>query len=79
MNGVFVANEFDLANGVPTSQTPLKIAGNIISRREISDTKRRRPDAQYEQPSLFISFEPKYYIDLIPLLSTIEQVGRQVE
>ncbi|QQS44434.1 hypothetical protein IPM65_02435 [Candidatus Roizmanbacteria bacterium] len=79
MNGVFIANNFDLAYGAATSTTPLKVVGNLISNTPLTNIKRYRPVADYQRASLYVVFYPEYYYDLVPYLSTITQEGRQLE
>lgn len=77
-SGIFIANEIDLAGGVTSSVTPLKIAGNVISNTQITQ-KRRRPDSEFQQASFYVIFQPNMYVDLLPYLSTIEVEGRQLD
>ncbi len=79
MNGVFIANNYDLAYGAASSTTALKVVGNLISNTPLSNIKRYRPVADYQRASLYIVFFPEYYYDLVPYLSTITQEGRQLE
>lgn len=67
INGILIGNTFDFAYGTNNSPDNLKIDGNLISATEISDLKRGK--APYESSSLYIVFNPKMYIDLIPHLS----------
>jgi len=79
MNGVFIANNYDLAYGVASSTIPLKVVGNLISNTPLTNIKRYRPVADYQRASLYVVFYPEYYYDLVPYLSTITQEGRQLE
>ncbi len=78
-NGIFVANTVQLtSNGVVTPQLPtLKINGNLISITSVNDTIRLSTNQR--APSLFVVFKPQMYLDLLPLLSTTVQEGRQLE
>ena len=78
IGAVLIANNFDLAAGVASSQTPLKVSGNLISNTPISDIKRYRPTSEYRQASLYVVFLPKFYIDLMPHLSTVLLEGREI-
>ena len=80
LNGIFIANSYDLAYDTATSSTtPLKVVGNLISNTPLTNIKRYRPIADYQRASLYIVFFPEYYYDLVPHLSTITQEGRQLE
>lgn len=79
INGIFIANSYDLGWGGVSSGTPLKVVGNLISNTAVTNIKRYRPVADYQRASLYIVFYPQYYYDLIPYLSTITQEGRQLE
>lgn len=81
INGIFIANNFDLAAGAPVSATPLKVVGNLISNTAISNISldRYRPVGEYQRASLYIVFYPEFYYELVPHLSTITQEGRQLE
>lgn len=70
--GVFFTNNVDLGS---TTNLPLKIKGNLIastvSGNHIDSTHpltRQRTDNQ--RPALFVVFDAKPYMDLLPLLST---------
>jgi hypothetical protein len=78
-NGIFVANNVQLtSNGVVTPQLPpLKINGNLISITSVNELIRLSTDQR--SPSLFVVFKPQMYLDLLPLLSTTVQEGRQLE
>ena len=77
MNGIFIADSFDLAYDTATYSThELKMTGNLISHMPITDFKRKRDNNK--QASLYVVFLPQMYLDLIPRLSTIVQEGRQI-
>jgi hypothetical protein len=78
-NGIFIAPQVVLSSTAATAdqQPPLKINGNIISTNAV-DTSQRQ-SANQNSPSFFVVFRPKMYFDLLPLLSTVVQEGRQLE
>ncbi|HRN70888.1 MAG TPA: hypothetical protein PLS49_06945, partial [Candidatus Woesebacteria bacterium] len=79
INAILIADTIQLTNPVTsTSTTPLKINGNLISNTAVTVTRDRatNPDLQ---PNLFVVFNPKMYLDLLPQLSDITVEGRQVE
>lgn len=76
LNGIFMANTIDLSYD-QTSTEPLKIMGNLISLTDIEPLKRQRTD--FDKPSLFVVFNPKMYLDLLPYLSLTIQEGRQLQ
>ena len=65
--GVFVGNSIVLGD----SNSPLKIIGNMVSNTPIATLPlpRQRTDNKLK-PSLFVIFDSKPYIDLLPYLST---------
>jgi hypothetical protein len=65
IKAILVGNAISL----PTSSNELKIKGNLISSSAIDTTNRDRTDDKLK-PSLFVVFDAKQYIDLLPLLST---------
>gem|GEM_PF-2953285 len=78
IGGIFIANTIDFADGVATSATPLKVAGNVISNTPVG-IKRYRPVPEYQRASLYVAAVPQMYVDLLPYLSTIIQEGRQIK
>jgi len=78
-NGIFLAFSFNLKDLDPQYiTTPLKINGNLVSMEEIVDTTvRRRIDIT--KPSIFIVFNPKIYLDLLPYLSVYKYDWRQLQ
>lgn len=66
LNGIFIANAVKFTSS-EISSTPLKINGNLISNTEAKVTRSQTSD----KPSLFISFKPEMYIELLPYLTTI--------
>ncbi|MDA1061073.1 MAG: hypothetical protein O3B47_04755, partial [bacterium] len=73
LNGIFIAQGYDFGS----SDTPLKISGNLISATQVSFARERQDT--FEKPTFFIVFKPQMYIDLIPLLSTIIREGREIQ
>ncbi|MBP9691371.1 hypothetical protein KBD81_04805 [Candidatus Woesebacteria bacterium] len=69
VNGILIANSYDLAHGVQSTVNPLKITGNLISYAQIENIKRERIDRL--MPSVYVTFDPGMYEDLLPHLSTI--------
>ncbi|MBP9690510.1 hypothetical protein KBD81_00360 [Candidatus Woesebacteria bacterium] len=72
---ILIAKEFDLGS----SATPLKIVGNLISQTPVVTTVRQRPIAEYQQASVYVVFQPRFYEAALPYLSTIIQEGRQLK
>lgn len=63
---------------VSTGEAPvgLKIKGNLISESAV-DVKRTQTNAR--KPSLFVVFNPKTYLDVLPYLSTSTYDWRQIQ
>ena len=79
-NGIFIAFSFNIKDPPLSTYitTPLKITGNLISLDEIADTTvRRRTDIT--KPSIFIVFNPKMYLDLLPYLSIAKYDYQQIQ
>ncbi len=74
VNAILIGNAISLGASV----NPLKINGNLISNTATTITRNRatNPDIQ---PNVFIVFNPKMYLDLLPHLSDITVEGRQVQ
>jgi len=70
VDGLFIAGRTDLSPGKSSSATPLKVRGNLIANQPIDPAKRNRSDDMYK-PSLFVVFQPKLYLDLLPYLSSV--------
>lgn len=63
-----------VSTGVSTSG--LKIVGNIIDESDL-EIERTQPDAR--KPSLFVVFDPKMHLDVLPYLSTSTYDWRQTQ
>ncbi len=66
INGIFIASAVDLAYDVPSSTTPLKVVGNLISHSTINLMKRVRTDGT--RPSLFIVQDYKHYLNTLSMM-----------
>ncbi len=73
VNAILIANSIDLGNS-PINR--LKINGNLITN---SPTTITRNVPATTTPNLFVVFNPKMYLDLLPHLSDITVEGRQVQ
>ncbi|OGK47547.1 hypothetical protein A2963_00745, partial [Candidatus Roizmanbacteria bacterium RIFCSPLOWO2_01_FULL_40_13] len=73
LNGLFIANQVNFG----TSNTPLKIVGNIISFGPVDSTTRDRADLS--RPSVFIVVKPGMYLDLLPIFSTASYEWKQLQ
>ncbi|PIY68791.1 hypothetical protein COY90_04150, partial [Candidatus Roizmanbacteria bacterium CG_4_10_14_0_8_um_filter_39_9] len=62
---------------IGTSGVKLKIKGNLINLDGTFTNKRSQDNAQY--PSLFVIFDPKTYLDLLPYLSISMYDWKQVQ
>ncbi|HLD26865.1 MAG TPA: hypothetical protein VJB63_02840, partial [Patescibacteria group bacterium] len=66
-NGIFMGNNIDLGT---TDDAELKIKGNLISVNPVNTNPLSRKRFDNQRPSLFVIFDAKPYIDLLPYLST---------
>ncbi len=72
--GIFVAT--NIYTGTATKG--LKITGNLIAKGSLTNN-RSQPDSDNQKPSVFIVFDPSYYLNLLPLLSTSTYDWRQLQ
>jgi hypothetical protein len=72
-SGIFYAESINFG----TSNTPLKITGNVISKTAATLSRDRANDRQ--KPSLFIVFDPQKYLDLLPYLSVANYDWQQLK
>jgi len=61
--GIFIADTINVGN---TIDTGIKIIGNLIALENPVINYRRQTD--YTKPSIFVVFDPKIYLDMIPAL-----------
>jgi len=74
--GVFVANTISMEQ----STKPLKIVGNLMSLQTPVDlTASRKRTESPDKPSVFIVFDPKIYMEVLPYLSTAVYETRQIQ
>ena len=73
LNGLYIANTVDLGTG-----GKLKVIGNLISETPI-DMSTRSNGVNNTAPALFVKFDPKYYLTLLPYLSTSNYEWRQLQ
>lgn len=71
-NGIFMGQIVDLGDNTaePPPLLPLKIKGNLISVEPINTNPLKRTRTDNQKPSLFVVFDAKPYMYLLPYLST---------
>src|SRR5690606_35101059 len=75
VNAILIGNNIVLGNAPPGST--LKINGNLISNTYIDIPREVASNPQ--RPNVFIVFNPRMYLNLLPYLSDIVLEGRQVQ
>jgi len=71
-NAIFVASTIDTGS---LADAPLKVKGNIIT----SNFTNGRTNGNNQSPSVFVVFDGKQYVDLLPLLSVSKYDWKQLQ
>lgn len=73
--GIFIADTIDFGN----SDTELEIDGNVVSFAPANPTTSRHRTDSLRKPSIFVAFDPKMYLDLLPYLSISKYDWKQLQ